>query len=387
MLYSISVYATTFAISIFGLSRYQKNMDRKNMENIHIRGERRLENLFWIVLILLPPVLIAAFRASNVGTDYLSYQRIFNAIKRYSLKEYMQYKGTITFNIEYGYWCICRIVYRLGGSFIWANFISEFLIIFFMWRGLVWFHKKYDINMALGMYLFYMIQYGYGLNGIRFSIGAAICFYALKFLLEKKPLLYILVCLFALLFHNIIFIALLFYAVNIFNNKTMKKPALTVILIAFFLIIIELDELLRLISRFTFLERYFNNYGINESAAYGWGIWLFVIPLFIPLIFFWRKARKKSEKIQILFILTLLYIPFRFLGYYNQWISRPLRLAELYLCAAVPCLIAAVDSNKNKKLLKLYYISFSLVWYVFNYVILNASKTYPFAWISLGGGN
>lgn len=317
MLYSIAIYTMTFTVSIFGMSRYQKNMDKRKSNDEHIRIEGRLEQFIWILLILLPPVLLAAFRGDQVGTDYRSYQGIFNHVKRFNLEQYMQYKKHVSNSVELGYWFICHIVYKLGGSFVWVNFICEFVIIFFMWRGFVWFHKKFDISVPFGMFLFYMFQYGYGLNVVRFSIAAAICFYAMRFLLEKKLFLYLCVCMLAVQFHTMAFIAILFYLVNIFNNKTMKKPAIVIILLGLFFVIIELRDLLRIAERFSFLRRYFvaDVYRISDNVVYGWGVWLSIIPMFAPLIMYWRKIRNKSEQLQILFIMALSYVPFRFLGY------------------------------------------------------------------------
>ena len=141
MFYSVFIYASTFALSLLGTHLYQKNIDQYGYSHVSMRT--LINRCFWILLLLLPPILIAAFRDTNVGTDYQSYYRIFNTIKRYNIRQYIEYRKYASYSVEYGYQFICHFVYKMGGSFIWVNFISEFLIIFFVWRGMLYFHRQY----------------------------------------------------------------------------------------------------------------------------------------------------------------------------------------------------------------------------------------------------
>lgn len=381
MLYSIMVYGITFVVSLAGIRQYERITDAEAANN---HKKKLVLKIFWILCIMVPPILVAAFRDVTVGTDYLSYRRIYESVKVYELRPYMEFKR-IYGGVEYGYQFICHMVYRLGGNFLWVNGICEFVIMLFMWRGMHRYHRMLGISTTYGMFLFYMLEFSYGLNAVRFSMALAIFFYGLRFILERKPIPYILVCLIASLFHTTAIFTILFYLVNIFQHKWLSKFLKAILLIAIVLVLIYMEDLLKLFEKMPLIREYLDLevYSINYNVQYGMGVWVYILLLLGTAVLFWNSIVRKRFEMQSVLLCTLIYIPLRFLGYYNHWISRLMMYSEVCICLLVPFLVNALQKKNNRQIIYMYYIGVGIVYYISNYVLQGYSEIYPFHWIEL----
>lgn len=165
-----------------------------------------------IAVSLLVPIAVSALRF-DVGTDYMSYVSMYNSL---SLMPLDQYFPQVFPKTEIGFYLLIKISDWLTNSPFLVFSVSSALTVLFFYLGL----KKFNVKHSSLVYLLYLlIIFPTTFNGIRQGLAAAICFYAISFIISRKPGKYFLLIAVASLFHN----SALFLAPLYFLNMVIKK--------------------------------------------------------------------------------------------------------------------------------------------------------------------
>ena len=191
--------------------------------------------IIWLFLALL-----GAFRY-RVGTDYVTYENIFNNIST----------GGEELLLEIGYYYLIELVSSMGGNAQMLFFLTFTLTTYLYYNSFRYYmkyinHKSY---MLIVLFIFLFLLYFFSLTIVRQALAIAIFFYATRYIIEKKPIYYFILILVATTIHFSVFIMLPLY--YIIMKKFSKKFIFLFLIISFlFLIINPLDYIYIILSSF-----------------------------------------------------------------------------------------------------------------------------------------
>jgi len=173
-------------------------------------GNKR-NNKVIIGLSLAIPILISGLRYM-VGTDYQTYTTMYNELWNLPFTDFF---SNVFSQIEIGFFLLIKISGFITSSPFSLFVFSSFLTIIFFYLGL----KRYKIKHAALVYLLYLlIIFPLTLNIVRQGVAMSISFYALSFIIERRPKQYFFWIIVASLFH----ISSLFLLPVYFINKIVK---------------------------------------------------------------------------------------------------------------------------------------------------------------------
>lgn len=161
---------------------------------------------FLLVLAFVPLFLISALRY-DIGIDYTNvYVKGFENILRGDPKPW-EMGG----RWELGFVVLIKLIQLFTSSPGWLFFISSFLFLFFIYKGI----QKYSSNYFLSISIFISTSLFFGsLNSFRQYICIAIFLYAFDFIIYRKPIKYFFWILIACSIHlsSLAYIPLYFFA-------------------------------------------------------------------------------------------------------------------------------------------------------------------------------
>lgn len=174
--------------------------------------------------------LLASFKGVDVGADSTAYYAYFNNVYN-GLIDPLQ-EGSIFFSgedmgFEYGYRLYNLLIVQFTGSFFVFSAIMYAFIYYSFYRYIV--RNSYDYRISF--IVFYALMFFGSLVFFREYIALAILTWSYKFLIEMKPWRFVMIVLFATLFHQMSIIFLLAYALRLAN---LRYNARTVVLMSLF---------------------------------------------------------------------------------------------------------------------------------------------------------
>ena len=174
--------------------------------------------LVWIFAALF---IISAGRIA-IGIDYWDYTEVFSLI--------MQGREVSTEPVFNVFVKICYFLFGFGNYksiFIIFSFVTIFFFLKGMYdqsRNFVW---SFMLFMAFGYYFS-------SFNTIRYYLALAICFYAIKFLIKKDYLIFIICVLLAATMHKALLCVLILYPLGIIKYKKWSIPIIGVVVASLF---------------------------------------------------------------------------------------------------------------------------------------------------------
>lgn len=361
---SLLIYFASFGLSIWFAYLYQHSWQKKGYKEF-----TKIKKLFWHSLIIAPPVIISTIRY-DVGTDFFSYVSIYNNINSLPFETVWQYYGN-----EPMYLFLNKLAYFLFKNEWGIFFLSSLFIHFFLIRGLDYF--KRDISIPIALFVYFMYLFSFGLNGIRQAIAMSITFYAIRFILERKPVTYISLIVFATLFHNTAIVCLILY-IFVLGNK--RLVSFTKNLIYYLLIIFTPVLLLYLMKFFAKLPIFYGyiHYISNLNLTLKFGFLIGIIPVLVFIFLYKNKILAISKKYEVLIYLSFLVIPFRYIGYYVDWGQRMGSYIHMTYIVLVPLVIKSINNKYEKFLVGSYYITYFLFIYFNDIIIKLHHGVFPF---------
>lgn len=153
-----------------------------------------------VLLYFFPLFILTAFRANEIGPDTYSYYMNFYKIGLFeSIGDALDYS-----RMEPGYVLVSYLFSRINISY----YVFQFFVSLFIYYSFGTFIYRYSINIPLSCFVFVANNYFFGImNVVRMWIAISILLFSVKYILERRFGFFLIIVLFATLFH---FSALLF---------------------------------------------------------------------------------------------------------------------------------------------------------------------------------
>lgn len=345
-------------------------------------GLRNKIRLFaWIGILI--PIVVGGFRYA-VGTDYFNYVVIFRQYAQLGFVEYIEQNGIA----EFGFFALNKISNYLIGDTRIMFLASVALAVVFFYLALT----KYKLqHPGLVFFLFLTTIFPVMLNAVRQGIAVSIVFYAMTFIISRKPLRFVFWVLVASLFHISALLVLPFYFVGKLMDvqrkgyllaKTryfIKLSVLTVVLLA---IVANVFAIVLSIPGFDRYELYLE---INEeSSNYVFYLKLALLLLIVVLA---RRMVFRSEYRQNAFFLVgaLTEIILLILGFTSPFIKREALYFAPFMIMLLPNLIYVLKGHRLQLLVRYSLAVYGIAFFVISYLILDQADIIPYSF-SLWGG-
>lgn len=265
---------------------------------------------FTLALSGLMLILFAGLRNRSVGTDtgnYIGWLKVITSLD-----------SVWSFPVEKGFTFLVLIASQLSNNYaILLTFIALICVICYL-LTIIHLIPRYEtalfLFITLGSYTFFF-------NGARQGIAVAICFLALRFLLERKAMSYMLLVLLATFFHKTAIIALPLYYLA--SNQVGWKQIIAVIFCSA-IMAISISMFSQLAA--SFIDEKYATYG-QEGEGGGLIKTLFLLGQATLFLFFLRQASTTNS-----------YYP---------------RLLNIYLIGLIPAIASMISSVNPSGILRL----------------------------------
>ena len=380
-MFSLILYLTLFALCSIFLRCLQKSVSTRF---VLISGKckktimRKKSFVFNALICMLPVILLYGWRY-GIGTDYFSYEQIYNVLHKAPLFSYIEkhLSDEGAYYVEFGFYLLNRI----APNYRFLLFLESILIFTPILMALMDYSDKMNLGMSIFIYL--SLQFIHSMNVVRFTIALSFIVLSYKYIMQNKSGKFIFCILFASLFHKTALICFILYFVKEFHVSAANKIRNFLIMLVIFLFPIISRMALQIVSNFPLFNRYFSvsTYEASKSMKSG-GIWLFhILPVIMPIIICANRYIAKTPQNRMLFRIYLMEIPFRMMGLYSSIYIRISRYTQMVEILFIPIILKAIKNKQIKILLTLYYI----VWYVFYFIyyaiVGDSGDSIPYVWI------
>ena len=173
---------------------------------------------FWTPIFMLS--VFSGIRSHDVGSDSKNYTYNFvNNINAENIE--------IVINEEVGFSILNYFILIYTHNYFWLFFISSIIVVFCY----LYFIKKYSVNYFLSVFCFLSLGlYTFHFNGLRQGLAMAISILALPYLIEKNFWKFLIVIIFASLFHKSALVLSIFYIIVNFKLRIEYKFLLVFLL-------------------------------------------------------------------------------------------------------------------------------------------------------------
>lgn len=223
--------------------------------------------------------IIIAFRAITVGSDTIVYVASFASLANLPLSIYGNDFFSILFTknrFEYGYVLLNKIIYHFSKNPRWLLIVSATIIVLIL--GYILY--KYSDNPALALVIFVTMGFMSGsMSQIRQYLAWSVCLFSIKYIMQNKPIKFILTIILAMLLHISSIVFLPMYFISKTKFKISRGFGLVVISLPIFLFFTHFSNLAgRLIGSY-------NNYN-NQIANNGTTGYLAITVNFVTILIF-----------------------------------------------------------------------------------------------------
>lgn len=348
--------------------------------------QNRIKKTIFITLTFGLFIIIAAFRAENVGNDTSEYLRVFTNLSL---------TGDIsgyTWRYEKGYLYLNKLLGLLVSHSQIILIVTSIIIML----GFARFISKYSRIYWLSTYLFFTLGYfGMSMNTIRQYLAMIIIFFAYDYLRKRKLLGFVLIIFLASLFHKTALAFLLAWPITKFRFN--YKSILTITISSVILYISFQTILQGLLRIFPTYQYYLDSSYLNGDIRIATimnllvGLSIIVFGVFIQShnnsdlkyknCFFCEREKENNEQLMLLLIgvcMTFISIKFNLLD----------RIGDYFLVFSCIYLTNVIDQIKGKKLaiLLIYIIVVLFFLYVTTIQVMrpewNTIYPYKFFWMN-----
>lgn len=346
-------YFIIFIIAIFFASLADKHF--KNVK----------QRWIFLVLAVLPPVLMAAFRADTVGIDVTWYiTPIYSDIKR--LVAFESFLDSL--EKEKVFYVIMFLAAKTFKTLFSVHFVNQLLIIFPIILLMAYIKEQCNVKIWKMYALYLFMQYNLSLCVIRQNVAFSIFLLGFYFLLHRKYIWYGMFTLLAAFSHNSTVIPILIFSTLYFcRDKVVTKKSQFILLFSLSLIIVFYQYIL---SQFSFLidDMYLGR--MQNAEKNSGGILTLIYTIVMALLpFLYRKQISKRY-------FFLCYVPvmgalFSILARNSIYLGRLAIPFSLFTCITIPLCIG--------KRMQYYIVLFMVIcyWYV-SYIEKASWETYPY---------
>jgi len=318
-------------------------------------------------------ILLTSLRSIYLGLSDTSgvYLNIFNNIKNYSFIDIMQ---NIFNTQEYGFFIIFKLITSIFNNYRILLFFVALPYFGFVARYIYKYSNNYVISFVVFASLYFLLSFYL----IKQCIAIGILIFSYDFIVEKKPIKFLLTVLVATFFHKMSFI--FFIAYPFANKLQFKKINYIYIFIAFMLGNFG-DEVIYFFIKHldvtnTLIE-YINNGIYSSNQGYGiFGYLINVVILIFCHMFCYKKDDKRANIDLNLLTLGCIFNSFCF------FVTEFYRVAFFFNIFGI-CRISNINSDiplKYKKLIKIMLIAIFTFYLIFFSSDNYNANPYVFFW-------
>lgn len=293
-------------------------------------------------------LFFAGFRYET-GHDWINYLEVFRSVPTlgHLWHSYLENAGT-----EPGFTLLNSIVKTFGGGIQVVYFVVAFISLYFFYKAIA----QFSSNRMLSVLLFFCLAYLFLIFSIiRQGLAVSICFFALRFILERKMWKYFLCVALAMMFHYTAVIMLPLYFIL---NKRIPQQLFYIltglgIALAFF-------EIVWLSPVLLFLSQVFPNpwlvekvhLYLTETIIRNIGVMSFVNAGLLILFTVYRNRGEKKFKYYNIFLNIFALYLFSNIFLYEV-LELSLRLSYYFIIGflILPTFFISLQTRKNNKVL------------------------------------
>jgi hypothetical protein len=340
---------------------------------------KKIRLLSWLGLLI--PILISGFRY-GVGTDYFNYVNIFNSHIEMDLKTYTDINGIA----ETGYFILEKVSYSLMGDARLVFLSTAFLTITFFYLGM----KRYRLRYPGLIFLLYLLTiFPMTMNAVRQGVAVSIMFYAFTFILNKKPFRYLLITLFASLFHISALLLIPFYFVGRFldvkksillkDHFIAKSRYFIRIGVASILMLLVVASTFALVLNIPGFEKYALYLDLDEYGAnyifYVRLLMLLVLMLLAKYVIFKGDYRQNA----FLFAGAVIEVILLILGFTSPFIKRQALYFSPFLIMLLPNIIDIFSTKiRSRAVMYALCLIYGLSFFAISFLVLGQSDIIPY---------
>lgn len=320
------------------------------------------------IMTLLIPSFFAGVRY-GIGTDYYSYEKIFENLK------YGKFSRT-----EIGYKLINYIVAKLGGNVQAVFFIISFFTIFFVFTALI--DNKDKLNVGYGMLIFMLLYYQFSYNCLRQALSIAISLFSFKYIVKRDFIKFFLITILSISFHiNGIVIFPLYFLYSFLSNSDNRFYIIIFFCVFIFAVYNFTKILLPIFENIPLLE-YYKSYLIKKDHfSFGLGVLIVNLPFIVPGVIYFKSLNKYDNNFLFYYSILLLGVVLQFLGYFGTPYVNRIALNLLVVKVFIIPYYFKVCKFKYSKILRFFLLFCVIMIWLFFSIYKGENGTIPYKWI------
>lgn len=325
---------------------------------------RNILFIFSVLTVGLLLIIISGIRDTSIGTDTVMYKRIFNEANWHNFLCLRYEKGFLLFVI---------LSKKILNNF---NFFLLCYSIFFIFLTLYPIKKYYNSYGVIILYLFVcIIFFRISFNAMRTGIANAILIIGYPFIKEKKYFKFILIVIFASLFHYSSLLGLLL----LFSNRIKKENRIYIIIlytIAILSMMFKLDKIamnMLINSVSGYYKHYFSNLNDPKGVSFG------MIFYFVVIVYCLIRYDNLSKRVPFFeIILTSIMVTNLSMLFFNSYTAFSDRISLVFKTPIYLLLPYIITDRKNK--IEQAFLLFLLIaiGYYYYWILLNGSDYSPY---------
>ena len=335
----------------------------------HIGQKRKLRTP--TIIAILIPTLVGGLRY-RVGVDYVSYMSKLMVAPESGLAEFSSRFG----GMEPALWLFGQLPWQI------FFFATSFLTILFFYLGFKNFGSK---HIGLCMLLVMLVIFPQALGGVRQGVSMAICFYAFSFIPKRRHIAFLVLILFAALFHYsalVMFLLLPLYHLIVAKPETDKKFLVkTGIMIAALAVAVVVG--FQVIEHIPFLSKYaiystdafVEQYGQYTSSH---NILPEIASFALIIMFYGHLVRGNKSNGRFMFMTIVLMLAVTLIGFKVPLASR---LADYFIAFFILAITSAIDAFSDREsriVMAGIAIAYAVLFFVAGVYINGSGEIFPY---------
>lgn len=371
------IYLCVFAISIL-LCYFCEKIAFPAIE------QKTLSKLWFVILLILIallPSILGGVRDYSIGTDIRVYGNTWFYLARSSSNLFSLLGTASASSIGALYAIFNFVVSRFTNNphwfYFWYCFVENIIVLIALREN----RKLISITSGWATYL--LLFYNLNFNMLRQGMALVILLLGFKYVREEKFLRFLLVVLFAYLFHSTAIIALLVYIVYLITahkNNTNNWIQMILIYICSTVFILSFESISQFLLNAGLLSTRYAIYLNSDNVAIGRS---YIFYLFIFIVCILSVKSEKDTIFNFFEIITFICIAFSILVKIS-YLFRVINYFSIYLCFGIPYVfekksrIVLNGINFRPLIMYIFLIGYWLIIYVF----LGYQSTVPFIFMT-----
>lgn len=371
------IYLCVFAISIL-LCYFCEKIAFPAIE------QKTLSKLWFVILLILIallPSILGGVRDYSIGTDIRVYGNTWFYLARSSSNLFSLLGTASASSIGALYAIFNFVVSRFTNNphwfYFWYCFVENIIVLIALREN----RKLISITSGWATYL--LLFYNLNFNMLRQGMALVILLLGFKYVREEKFLRFLLVVLFAYLFHSTAIIALLVYIVYLITahkNNTNNWIQMILIYICSTVFILSFESISQFLLNAGLLSTRYAIYLNSDNVATGRS---YIFYLFIFIVCILSVKSEKDTIFNFFEIITFICIAFSILIKIS-YLFRVINYFSIYLCFGIPYVfekksrIVLNGINFRPLIMYIFLIGYWLIIYVF----LGYQSTVPFIFMT-----